>query len=172
MVSKATISLPYKTINNFTIMKKQILILFVALLSMTTFAQNAAKRVKEFNLENKVAIQGYDPVAYFTLKKAVKGKSNFATTYEGVVYNFSSQANKDLFVKNPASYEPQYGGWCAFAMGDYGEKVEINPETFKILNGKLYLFYNAFFNNTLKSWNKNETNLMKKADVNWKKVIN
>ena len=57
-------------------------------------------------------------------------------------------------------------------MGDYGEKVEINPETFKIVDGKLYLFYNAFFNNTLKSWNKNESNLKKKADANWKKIQN
>lgn len=153
-------------------MKKTSIILVVLLFSITTFAQNSAKRVKEFNLENKVAIQGYDPVAYFTQKKAVKGKSSFTTTYEGVIYNFSSQANKDLFLKKPSSYEPQYGGWCAFAMGDYGEKVEINPETFKIIDGKLYLYYNAFFNNTLKSWNKDETNLKKKADSNWKKFYN
>lgn len=153
-------------------MKKTSIILVFLLLSVTTFAQSTAKRVKEFNLENKVAIQGYDPVAYFTQKKAVKGKSSFATTYEGVTYNFSSQANKDLFLKNPTSYEPQYGGWCAYAMGQNNEKVEINPETFKIIEGKLYLFYNAYFNNTLKSWNKNETSLKKKADANWKKIIN
>jgi YHS domain-containing protein len=151
---------------------KKIILLVVMLLSLTTFSQTAAKRLKEFNLENKVAIQGYDPVAYFTLKKAVKGKAAFATTYDGVIYYFSTQAHKDLFLKNPSSYEPQYGGWCAFAMGDYGEKVEINPETFKIIEGKLYLFYNAFFNNTLKSWNKDETNLKRKADNNWKKNSN
>lgn len=77
-----------------------------------------------------------------------------------------------MFLKNPASYEPQYGGWCAYAMGANGEKVEINPETFKIVDGKLNLYYNAFFNNTLKSWNKDEGNLKKKADANWKKIIN
>ena len=151
-------------------MKSKILILFVALIAATTFGQSAAKRVAEFNLEKKVAIQGYDPVAYFTQKKAVKGKTTFATTYEGVVYNFSSQANKDLFLKSPASYEPQYGGWCSYAMGANGEKVEIDPETFKIVDGKLNLFYNAYFNNTLKSWNKDEVNLKKKADANWKKI--
>ena len=153
-------------------MKKSLLILFVLLFSTTVFSQSISKRVTDFNLEKKVAIQGYDPVAYFVQKKAVKGKSTLASTYDGVVYHFSSQANKDLFLKNPSSYEPQYGGWCAFAMGDYGEKVEINPETFKIIDGKLYLFYNAFFNNTLKSWNKDETNLKKKADTNWKKIYN
>lgn len=52
------------------------------------------------------------------------------------------------------------------------EKVEIDPETFKLIDGKLYLFYNAYFNNTLKSWNKDEVNLKKKADANWKKFIN
>lgn len=153
-------------------MKKSILILFVVLSSTVSFAQTAAKRTQEFNLENKVAIQGYDPVAYFTQKKAVKGKSALAATYEGVTYYFSSQSNKDAFLKNPTSFEPQYGGWCSYAMGANGEKVEIDPETFKIVDGKLNLFYNAYFNNTLKSWNKDEVNLKKKADANWKKFIN
>jgi YHS domain-containing protein len=153
-------------------MKKHCVLIVVALISMATFAQTATKRVKEFNLENKVAIKGYDPVAYFTQKKAVKGKPSISSTYEGVTYNFSSQVNKDAFSKNPASYEPQYGGWCAYAMGSAAEKVEIDPDTFKIIDNKLYLFYNAYFNNTLKSWNKDEANLKKKADANWKKILN
>ncbi|WP_298220596.1 YHS domain-containing (seleno)protein [Flavobacterium sp.] len=153
-------------------MKKQILILFVALVSATTFAQSASKRLEHFNLEKKVAIQGYDPVAYFKQSKAVKGKKEIAASYEGVIYQFSTTANKETFLKNPSAYEPQYGGWCAYAMGSNAEKVEINPETFKILDGKLYLFYNAYFNNTLKSWNKDEGNLKKKADANWKKISN
>lgn len=153
-------------------MKKLSIILFVAFLSATTFAQTAAKRLKEYNLENKVAIQGYDSVAYFTQNKAVKGKSSITATNEGVIYYFSSQANAAAFEKAPASYEPQYGGWCAYAMGTNAEKVEINPETFKIVDGKLNLYYNAYFNNTLKSWNKDEVNLKKKADINWKKIIN
>lgn len=162
-------------INKLTInihhMKKLALLLFVTLTSVTTFAQTVAKRKSEFNLEKNVAIQGYDPVAYFTQKKAVKGKTTIATTYEGVTYNFSTQANKDLFLKKPSQYEPQYGGWCSYAMGATGEKVEIDPETFKIVDGKLNLFYNAYFNNTLKSWNKDEVKLKAKADANWKKII-
>lgn len=152
-------------------MKKLALLLFVALLSATTFAQTAAKRKSEFNLEKNVAIQGYDPVTYFTQKKAVKGKSSIAASYEGVTYNFATQADKDLFLKNPAQYEPQYGGWCSYAMGATGEKVEVDPETFKIVDGKLNLFYNAFFNNTLKTWNKDEAKFKAKADANWKKFI-
>lgn len=152
-------------------MKNLILILFILSVPQLS-AQSIAKKSKEYNLENGLAIQGYDPVAYFTQKKAVKGKSSIATTYDGVIYYFSSNDNKELFKKNPSGYEPQYGGWCAYAMGAKGEKVEVDPETFKIINGKLFLFYNAYFNNTLKSWNKDEANLNRKADANWKKIIN
>ena len=152
-------------------MKKSILTLVFVIATLTTFSQSA-KKLKEFNLENKVALQGYDPVSYFKQNKAIKGKKEFSSTYDGVIYNFASQADKDLFIKSPASYEPEYGGWCAYAMGNAGEKVEIDPATFKIVDNKLYLFYNAYFNNTLKSWNKDQTNLNKKADLNWKKIIN
>ncbi|MEO8239643.1 MAG: YHS domain-containing (seleno)protein [Flavobacterium sp.] len=150
-------------------MKKLTLIVWV-LVSIAAFSQNNAKRIADYNLENKVAIQGYDPVAYFKQNKAIKGKNEFAASYMGIAYKFSSAANKDIFIKNPAAYEPQFGGWCAYAMGSSGEKVEINPETFKITDGKLYLFYNAFFNNTLKSWNKDEESLKAKAEINWKKI--
>ncbi|POY41321.1 YHS domain protein [Flavobacterium alvei] len=151
-------------------MKKVFLVVMLGLISLTSFSQNDAKRIAQFNLENKVAIQGYDPVAYFKQNKAVKGKNELTASYMGVVYKFSSAENKAVFLKNPANFEPQFGGWCAFAMGDSGDKVEINPETFKIMDGKLYLFYNAFFNNTLKNWNKNEANLKAKAENNWRKI--
>lgn len=150
-------------------MKKQIICLLLGFLSFTTLAQTE-KRSAHYNLEKNIALQGYDPVAYFKQNKAVKGKKEITASYEGVIYNFSSIANKEAFAKNPSAYEPQYGGWCAYAMGAYGDKVEVNPETFKILDGKLYLFYNAYFNNTLKSWSKDEKALKTKADANWKKI--
>jgi YHS domain-containing protein len=153
------------------IMKRVIVLLLIFVASSTSFAQSASKKLSEYNLEKKAAIQGYDPVSYFKQNKAVKGKKELIATYEGVIYQFSSLSNKELFVKNASAYEPQYGGWCAYAMGSAGDKVEINPETFKIIDGKLYLFYNAYFNNTLKSWNKDETSLKAKADANWKKII-
>ncbi|HAK79448.1 MAG TPA: YHS domain protein [Runella sp.] len=127
----------------------------------------ALQRSKQFNLENGLAIQGYDPVSYFTQNKAAEGSKQVSTVFEGVTYRFSSTANKELFVKDPKKYEPQYGGWCAYAMGATGEKVEIDPETFKILNGKLYLFYHSWTNNTLTKWNKDEPNLKSKADKSW-----
>ena len=138
-----------------------------------SFSQDAtAIRKKHFNLsKSELAIDGYDPVAYFKTNKAIEGKKQFAVNHQGAVYYFSSAETKDAFVKNPSAYEPQYGGSCAYAMGKNGEKVNVDPETFKIVNGKLYLFYNRFFNNTLTSWNKDETNLKTKADTNWQKTF-
>lgn len=147
-------------------------VLLTTVFSVSAIAQDATLRKKHFNLgSNDVAISGHDPVAYFTQNKAVKGKKDFAVSHQGILYYFFSVENKEEFKKNPSKYEPEYGGWCAFAMGDYGEKVGVDPETFKIVNGKLYLFYNKFFNNTLKSWNKDEANLKTKGDANWKKIF-
>ncbi len=115
-------------------------------------------------------LDGYDPVAYFTGKPS-KGKSTWLASYEGVTYAFKSLENKQKFLQSPQMFVPQYGGWCAYAMGATGEKVEVDPETFKIVDGKLYLFYNSFFNNTLPKWNENEKELKGKADANWSKFL-
>jgi len=147
-------------------------ILFVMLGVLTVKAQDmSALRKKNFNLEKgSVAIQGYDPVAYFKQNKAIEGTKELAISFEGVTYYFASADDKEEFKKDPVKYEPEYGGWCAYAMGAKGSKVEVDPETFKILNGRLYLFYNKYLNNTLKSWDKDETNLKAKADTNWQKL--
>jgi YHS domain-containing protein len=141
---------------------KRTLLLLALLIPGELAAQSGA------NLEKGLALQGYDPVSYFTAHKAVKGNKELAFQHQGATYYFSSAANKNLFAANPAAYEPQYGGWCAYAMGATGEKVEIDPETFKILDGKLYVFYNRLFNNTLPKWNEDEAALKSKADKNWK----
>lgn len=148
---------------------KRLTFFFLAfvLTNLATAQPNPAVRQKQFNLEKGLAIQGYDPVAYFTQNKAVKGSATNTLTLKGVTYRFASPANLALFQANPATYEPQYGGWCAYAMGATGEKVEIDPETFKITGGKLFLFYHSFINNTLTKWNKDETNLHKQADQSW-----
>jgi hypothetical protein len=153
-------------------MKYSIFVFAIILCYATNAQVNSTKRTEQFNIEKNIAIQGYDPVAYFKLGKPIKGKKEFAVKADGIIYYCSSMENKELLVKNYKMYEPQYGGWCAYAMGSSGDKVEINPETFKIIDGKLYLFYNALFNNTLKTWNKDEPNLKKNADNNWKKFYN
>jgi YHS domain-containing protein len=150
---------------------KLFLVIIAGLTSLSAMSQDVTRK-KHFNLnKTSLAIQGYDPVAYFKSNKAIRGKKDISVVHDGVVYNFSSVDNKEAFIKNPSAYEPQYGGWCAYAMGKDGDKVSIDPETFKIVNGKLYLFYNSFFNNTLTSWNKNEATLKKNADANWSKTF-
>lgn len=151
-------------------MRSLLLIAAVSLLSVSVQAQDGLRK-KHFNLDNGIAISGYDPVSYFTQNKAVKGNKDMAVYHQGATYYFSSTANKEAFKANPSKFEPEYGGWCAYAMGEKGEKVSIDPETFKIVNGKLYLFYNRFFNNTLKDWNKNEASLKARADANWMKLF-
>ena len=139
-------------------------------LSIEGFAQSAT-RAKQFNLEDGLAIQGYDPVSYFSQNKAIEGNKQFSVNFEGITYRFANAANKEAFLKDPKKYEPQYGGWCAYAMGATGEKVEIDPETFNVLNGKLYLFYHSWANNTLPKWNKDEANLKQKADKSWMNIF-
>ncbi len=148
-------------------MKKTSLLLAFCLLSVPVlFAQH-----KNYNLDKAgLAIEGYDPVAYFILGKPVEGIPAISLTHEGATYRFCTAQNRDLFKASPAKYQPQYGGWCAYAMGAKGEKVSVDPETFKILEGKLFLFYNRFFNNTLKEWNRDEGSLRMKADKNWQKI--
>jgi YHS domain-containing protein len=146
-------------------------LLFCGIGMVSTAQETTAARQKHFNIyRNHLAIQGYDPVAYFTEGKAVKGSGAFKHTENGVIYYFSSEENREMFKKNPDKYEPQYGGWCAYAMGDSGDKVEINPATFKIVSGKLYLFYNKGGTNTKLYWNENQDELLKNANTNWKKI--
>jgi len=145
-------------------MKTKFLIPVLLFISSLGFAQSA----KNINRQNGVANYGYDVVSYFS-GSPQQGSSKNSVKYQDTEYYFANPGNKAKFQKEPGKYLPQYGGYCAFAMGDYGEKVDINPKTYKITDGKLYLFYNKFFNNTLTSWNKDEKNLIIKADKNWKK---
>jgi hypothetical protein len=91
--------------------------------------------------------------------------------YKDITYQFATAANQAKFKTNPDKYEPAYGGWCAYAMGDSGEKVRVDPETYKITDGRLYLFYNFWGNNTLQDWNNDEKKLKQAADHNWANIV-
>lgn len=142
---------------------KSLLTLVLLLLAGTTFAQ------VKLNLDNGLALQGYDAVAYRDQQLAVKGTKQFAATHNGATYHFANEANKAKFVASPEPYVPAYGGWCAYAIGANDEMVEVNPKTFKVINGKTYLYYNAWGTNTLTKWNADESKLQQKADANWAK---
>ncbi len=148
-------------------MKTAIAILILTILSIQSTAQ-----VQPVGKDN-VAIGGYDVVSYFLPGKATKGDPDIKAIYKGVTYYFLTTANRDAFVLTPEKYLPQYDGWCALAVGQQKKKVNINPETFKVTDGKLYLFYNSSHKlsgtkfNSLEPWVKDETNLIKKANDNW-----
>ena len=117
-----------------------------------------------------LAIEGYDPVAYFPEGggKPAKGLTQLTYTHRSVEYRFATQANLDAFKKDPAKYEPAYGGWCAWAMADTGKKVEIDPKAFRITGGRLFLFYTDIFTDTRNSWKKDEPKHIADADGHWK----
>ena len=145
-------------------MKSFLYILFIGI-SLNTYAQQI-----DYNEQKNFIAAGYDVVSYFS-NKAVKGNSKYQYTHDAANYRFSSKNNLELFKANPTKYIPEYGGWCAYAMAAKGEKVSINPKTFEIRNGKLYLFYNSWGTNTLESWLEEMPNkLVKKANVSWLKV--
>lgn len=124
----------------------------------------------DYNLKKGYIAEGYDVVSYFK-NNPQEGKTEYTTTFNGVKFKFSSKENLNTFKNNPESYVPKYGGYCAYAIAEKGDKVGIDPETYQIKNGKLYLFYNSWGINTLKSWKKlNIDNQIKQADKNWEKI--
>lgn len=124
-------------------------------------------QAQEVNTKRGVAVKGYDVVAYFD-GQPQKGDKAFEFSHEGVTYRFTSAANAKRFKADPQAYLPQYGGYCAYAIALNGKKVDIDPQTFEIRDGKLYLFYNAWGNNTLKKWLEDPEGLKAQADENWK----
>ena len=143
-------------------MKKQILILFVAFLSATSFSQTS----KHINVKGKLGIQGYDPVAYFESSKAIEGKKEITSEYKGVMYQFASENNRVLFLKNPEYYLPQFGGFCAYGMSE-GYEAPVKPEAFTIVDNKLYLNYNL---KVKEMWSKEQSARIEKAAVNWENI--
>lgn len=110
-----------------------------------------------------VAVGGYDAVAYFTEGKPVQGKPEFALDHGGAKWHFATAANRDAFKAEPAKYEPQYGGHCAFAVAS-GYTAKGDPLAWTVSNGKLYLNYNQAVK---KSWEADIPGFVKKGDASW-----
>jgi YHS domain-containing protein len=116
---------------------------------------------------NGIAIKGYDPVAYFTMDKPVKGDNTFEYEWEGAKWRFSSQNHMKLFMEDPDKYAPRYGGYCAYGVA-VDALFDIQPEAWSIVDSKLYLNKNLDVRET---WRKDIPGNIKKADMNWPGVL-
>ena len=116
---------------------------------------------------DNIAVQGYDPVAYFTDGKQAKGVKQFSATYMGAEFRFANAANRDAFKADPAKYAPQYGGYCAWAVSQ-GYHAKGDAKNWKIVDGRLYLNYNTSIQ---KKWEADIPGFIAAADAQWP-VIN
>lgn len=115
-----------------------------------------------------LALQGYDPVAYFTVKKPTKGSPQFTATYKGARYQFANAEHKAEFEKSPARYEPQFGGYCGYA-ASINKISPISPEYWQVLDGRLVLQHNQ---KAWDLWTRDVPGNLKKADANWPQLKN
>lgn len=116
-----------------------------------------------------VAVKGYDVVEYFRSGKAVKGRKDLAIKHRGIVYRFSNEDNLKNFEMDPDAYLPAHGGWCSSAMA-FGRKVDINPDSFIVENGRLFLFYKGIRGDGKKDWLANQPQWLYDADAQWEKI--
>ncbi|MBH0203664.1 MAG: tat pathway signal sequence domain protein [Nitrospira sp.] len=120
----------------------------------------------QFFERNGLAVDGYDPVAYFTEQKPVKGSPEFRTDHQGSTFQFASADHRDRFVADPEQFIPQYGGYCAYGTAK-GYKAKTDPEAFTVVHGKLYLNYSDAVQTR---WLSDIPGYIKKADANWPEV--
>jgi YHS domain-containing protein len=143
----------------------------VIILVMAVFYVSTLRPASAFEPVNKtsdgVAIKGYDPVAYFTDGKPVKGSKSFEYIWMGAKWHFSGSGHRDLFMKDPEKYAPKYGGYCAYAVSQ-GSTADIDPEAWNIVDGRLYLNLNKKIR---EKWSKDIPGYIKKADQNWPNIL-
>jgi enamine deaminase RidA (YjgF/YER057c/UK114 family) len=138
---------------------------FLGLLLMVSFALTARAN------EPRLSISGYDPVAYFTDGKPVRGKAEFEYVWRKMRWRFASGEHRDLFIKDPQRYAPQYDGYCAMGAAVEGaaHKDSVDPESWAIIDGKLYLVHSSYW---LEQWRQKAKEFIKQADKDWQAVQN
>jgi YHS domain-containing protein len=125
--------------------------------------------VAAVNVDAKgVGLKGHDPVAYFTVGAPTAGKAEFSAAHAGVIYQFTSAANRDAFKADPSKYAPQYGGFCAMGVA-LEKKLDGDPTAWRIHDGKLYLNVNK---DVQKKWLEDVPGNNKTADINWPQIRN
>jgi len=139
---------------------KKLLLTTLTLLAAARFATAG----EAINVDpNGLALQGYDPIGYFTDSKPIKGDPKFAASYKGGTYHFVSAEHKKMFESDPAKYAPQFGGFCGYA-ASINKLAPIEVEYFQVLHGRLVLQHNE---KAWKLWHEDVEGNLKKADANW-----
>lgn len=150
--------------------------LFLAAVSLVGTIEAKPSVESSLNLrKGGLALGGYDPLSYFREESPVKGDPKLALEVAGARYLFASEENLAAFAAEPQKYQPAFGGWCAWAMLD-GEKVDVDPRSFRIFDGKLLLFYDGLWGDTRSKWIEKseasaEETLVEQAQTNWKHVL-
>ncbi|MDP4150240.1 MAG: YHS domain-containing (seleno)protein [Bacteroidota bacterium] len=140
-------------------------IISLAVLILAIAAQGRAQKAEIYSPDGK-AIKGYDPVAFFTQSKPVKGADSLSYSWNGATWLFSSRQNLQRFKADPAKYAPQYGGYCAYGTSQ-GHKAPTEVDTWTIVNNKLYLNYSQ---KVKAEWTKDEAGYIQKADKQWPQI--
>jgi YHS domain-containing protein len=143
-------------------------VMFLLLLGLTACAAtpgrvHQGKAVEEINNRNGLALQGYDPVAYFKQGKPSVGDAAITYRWHGATYRFSSMENRQAFTADPERYAPQFGGYCAFAVSR-GTTANGDPHQWAIVNDRLFLNNNAL---AMSLWNEDRPGNIKAGDENW-----
>lgn len=144
-------------------MKKFLFVFFIYLSSLSSYSQSSGTS-SPFYQEKGVAIKGYDPVAFFTEKKAMVGDQHIIFDWAGSQWRFISKENLELFKMNPEKYAPQYGGYCAYGVSE-NHKSPTDPNAWTVVGNKLYLNYSL---KVKELWSTDIPGRINKADVNWK----
>ena len=136
---------------------------------LVTLASSAALAAKPpvFSTRKQVAINGYDPVAYFTEAQPRRGQKEHSLDWNGATWRFASAENKELFSANPERYAPQFGGYCAYAVSR-GYTASTAPEAWTVHNGKLYLNYSLSVRDT---WDQDRERNITRGNANWPGVL-
>lgn len=140
-------------------MKKILLVTIALIVAARIVAAGEALNIDKEGL----ALQGYDPVGYFTDSKPIKGDPKFTATYKGGTYHFASATHKKSFESNPAKYAPQFGGFCGYA-ASINKLAPIEVQYFQVLHGRLVMQHNE---KAWKLWHQDVEGNLKKADANW-----